>query len=486
MPLNREEMILGIDKTLCKRDFYFFCEWIFENIYKIPFDDNWHFKVLCQFMQEVFERKISRLVINIPPKYGKTEFIVILFTMWSYINNPYCNFIHVSYSASLALRNSNKIRQTLMSTMLRSMFGIAPNVSEQSKSRWSLQGGGQFYAVSSLGAITGEGAGLKRAKGFAGALIVDDPHKAGTENSEVQRERVLDNFETAIATRLNEDRTPVIVIMQRLHEMDLAGFLLKGKSKLGKFKHLNLPAACEGKTDYDKRRIGQPLWPEFHSKKILERMETADPYNFSGQFQQRPTKKGGSIIQKEWLRYYGVLPQLEIKIISCDLNFHDRGRSYACFSIYGRYFGKIYLVDRSRGRWNFVDSCKFLSRLIHQHRDYHALIVENKANGPALIDAMKRNGVSRIISWPPQGQQMKSKIERLYSVTAVYQAGDMLYPKAASFLDSHVGEILAFPNGTNDDAVDCESQAIQYLEKSSGGFFASYKPERSKWQELRD
>ena len=236
----------AIEKELCERELFFFAKWVFKNIYHIEFINSWHLELLCSYLEKIYNGEIKRALINIPPRYGKSEFVVVLFSAWCYAKNPYCNFIHVSYSDSLALRNSNAVKLVIASDEYQRFWNRDLEKTEQAKKRWSMKGGGQFYATSSGGAVTGEGAGVKSMKGMHGCLLIDDPQKVDSERSQLQRDNVISNFENVLATRLNDPiHTPVVAIMQRLHEADLSAHLLSEKSILGKFDHLCLPALCE-------------------------------------------------------------------------------------------------------------------------------------------------------------------------------------------------------------------------------------------------
>ena len=488
--MKKDNITLGIDRALCEKDFHYFCRWIFDNVYGFRFIINWHFEVLCEYLQLIYDGKINRAIINIPPRYGKSETVVILFSVWCFLKNPSCNFIHISYSDSLALKNSNQIRQIIKSDIVKVLWEISLDRSEQAKKRWSIKDGGQFYATSSGGQVTGEGAGVKSSKVFSGALIIDDPHKADSERHEVQRDNVITNFERVLAPRLNDPKnTPVIVIMQRLHEGDLAGFLLSGKSILGKFDHLYLPAICEEKKHpLDRRETGDALWPLIHNTEQLKEMEKVNPYVFAGQYQQRPALIEGNIIKQEWIRHFKDMPTYELKIFSCDLNFHEKGKSHACYSVYIKNGENFYLIDKMRGHWGFTESLKNIIGLIKKHSDYTVIIVENKANGPALIDVMRNHGIKKILSWPPKGTQMKSKQERLHSVSPLYQTGCVYYPPIEiSWVAGHKKEVTSFPYGLSDDAVDCESQALTYLNRQTPSFFGRYNETigKSPWQKIK-
>ena len=480
-------------RELFKRSYYYFLKWNFENVYNRVFIPNWHHELMCQKLEDVFHGKIKRLVITVPPRYSKSEIAMISFVAWCYTQYPDCNFIHTSYSGSLARRNSNATKEIIIDQNFHALYPLELSKTEFGKERWRLKQGGQVYATSAGGRITGEGAGIKGVTNrFGGCLIVDDPSKVDSERYEVQLGNVIENFEYTQSTRLNNPSwDAIIVIMQRIHENDLAGFLLSGKSVSGKYEHLNLPAIAETtRHPKDPRKEGDALWPGMHSIEKLEEMQKKDPWFFAGQYQQRPSPREGGIIKKEWLKEWTILPKYpDFKLISCDLNFHKGGGSYACYSVYLRYKKDFLLIDRKRGKWSFVESKAEMKSLISRHWDYRAIVIENKANGPALISSLIEDGISKVIPWPPKGEEMKSKQERLHLVSPLYQAGNVFYPKRDMFdwVPSHIQEILNFGGvaSINDDAVDCESQALTFLDRQCDTFFKEYrkKPkEISRWR----
>lgn len=245
-----------------------------------------HHHKLNAALMRVYAGQCKRLIINIPPRYSKTEFVVN-FMAWCIGQYPDCEFIYTSYSGRLAAKSSYDCREIVAHPEYQRIF---PHVKlrddSSAKDEWRTTAGGMVYAVGAGGTITGYGAGKMR-EGFGGAIIVDDPHKADEATSEVMRENVWDWFQNTLESRTNNPNTPIIVIMQRLHQEDLCGHLLDGHNG-EKWEHLCLPAIKDDDT---------ALWPFKHSRDRLEQMATSKPYAFSGQYMQRPTPKGGSVFK---------------------------------------------------------------------------------------------------------------------------------------------------------------------------------------------
>ena len=188
-----------------------------------------HHKTVCDALEKVLEGEITKLIINIAPRYGKTELAVKNFIAMGLAINPAAKFIHLSYSSDLAVDNSVAIKDIVNSDAYKALFPTRIRQGSDTKAQWDTEQGGGVYATSTLGQITGFGAGEVETPGepykFAGAIVIDDPIKPEDALSDVVRERVNRRFETTIRNRVNSRNTPIIIIMQRLHEHDLCGYL---------------------------------------------------------------------------------------------------------------------------------------------------------------------------------------------------------------------------------------------------------------------
>jgi len=209
-------------------------------------------KDLCEVLERVVIGDINRLIINIPPRSGKTEIAVKNFIAWCMGNFPDAEFIHASYSKTLATSNTSEIREIMSHEAFAEVFG-PPSFRHDTnaKDHFKTADGGHVYATGAEGTITGFGAGKMR-ETFGGAIVIDDPHKAGEATSDVRRQSVLDWFTVTVESRKNRLETPIILIMQRLHEDDLTGFLLGGGN--GEKWHHHIIPAIDGD--------GQSFWPE--------------------------------------------------------------------------------------------------------------------------------------------------------------------------------------------------------------------------------
>lgn len=200
---------------------------------------NWHHYAIEYVLQGVIDCKIPRLIINIAPGYTKTEQAVLNFICRGLSLNERAKFIHASYSGDLAQENSSKIKETVESPEFQELWPMETRLDKKGKKRWFTERGGGMMAVSSGGQITGFRAG-RMEPGFTGAFVIDDPVKPDDAYSDVKRNAINNRFNNTMRSRLAVETVPMVVIMQRIHEDDLSGYLLRGGSG-DKWHHLSIP-----------------------------------------------------------------------------------------------------------------------------------------------------------------------------------------------------------------------------------------------------
>ena len=254
--------------------------------------------------------KCSNLIINIFPRAGKTQFCVIDWMARCIGKNPKAKFIHLSYSDELALDNSSKCREQVISAEYQDFWSVKLKSDSDSKKKWYTTEGGGVYATAAGGAVTGFGAGSladvdveedgefdeffaghdeeeHHPDKFYGAIVIDDPIKVDDADNEKAREKVNNRLISTIMSRRNSRNTPIIIVMQRLHLDDMSGFVLDGG--MGEpFYHLSLPAL-----------IGEDesIWPEKHSVEELKRMKRTKRSVFMSQYQQDPAPEEGTFFE---------------------------------------------------------------------------------------------------------------------------------------------------------------------------------------------
>lgn len=436
-----------------QEDLYFFSRYMFKERRKYKWLHNWHHRVVCDALMKVFQGETKRLIINVPPRYSKTELAVINFMAWCFGKVPDSEFIHVSYSATLAANNAFQTRNLVQEEAYKRVFpDFALRDDSKAKDDWRTAKGGVCYSQGTGGTITGFGAGKFR-DSFGGAIIIDDPHKASEARSDTVRKGVIEWFQNTLESRTNSPDTPIIVIMQRLHEEDLAGWLLDGGN--GEvWEHLELSAI---------QPDGSALWPAKHSIEVLERMELAAPYVFSGQYRQRPSPPAGGFFKPDNIEIVDALPADIIKEVRAwDLASSENEGDYTAGMRQAKgKDGYIYIVDV-------------------QHAQLGPDGVEKRIKQTAEMDG--KSVAIRLPQDPGQAgkAQAKSFIKMLagFSVKAETVSGDKITRAQPFAAQVNVGnvrmlrgawnkplieEMRNFPNGKHDDQIDAGSDAFNEL-----------------------
>jgi predicted phage terminase large subunit-like protein len=369
--------------------------------------------------------------------------------------------LEVSYSADLAHR-FGKLNRRKVEEFGRQIFGIEISKEKSSMTEWDIHNQfGGMVSVGIDGSITGKGGSL---------VIIDDPIKNRKEaESEVIRNKIWNEWQNTIYTRLQDDAI-VILIVTRWHEDDLAGRLLNPEfsdpREIAEWEILSLPAICEDGSDPLGRIPGQSLWPEygFHEDWAEKTKRTVGSQTWAALYQQRPAPTEGSLIKRNWWKFYSKLPEKFDEIIqSWDCAFKDTDTSdFVVGQVWGRIGADKYLIDQVRGRMDFPATIQAIKTLSAKHPRATAKLIEDKANGTAVIATLKHQ-VSGLISVNPEG----GKVVRAQAVTPEIEAGNVYLPapSIASWIHDFIEECASFPRGKHDDQVDAMSQSLARLQQ---------------------
>ena len=415
--------------------------------------DNWHQRKICQSLEQVLLGRVNRLLINVPPRSGKTETAVKSFIGWGMGMFPDSEFIHASYSKRLATSNTYEVRAMMQNETYKEIFPWTA-LQDDSKARdeFRTAHGGVVYATGADGTITGYGAGKMR-PGFGGAIIIDDPHKAGDANSSVMRANVINWYQQTMESRLNKRSDPIIIIMQRLHEEDLSGWLLNGGSG-ETWNHINIPARNEDGTSF---------WPEQFPDEMLDRLESSSPYVFAGQYMQRPSPIGGGMFRDEWWRYLEAAPPIQWRAIYADTAQKTADHNdYSVFQCWGySVTGQAVMLDMMRGKWEAPELEAMARAFWAKHKatqtqgTLRAMKVEDKVSGTGLIQTLKREGI------PIIGMKRNvDKITRAFDAAPLIESGNVILMQDVPHLTDFIGEASTFPNAAHDDMIDTAMSAI--------------------------
>jgi len=459
--------------------FKFFVAYFYYKQKGAPFIFNWHHDKLITELMDVWNGRTTFLNINIPPRYSKTELVVIMFSAWSYMMNPKCEFIHLSYSGALVLENSERIRAILKSSEFHELWGdMNINPHKDSKGVWGTSAGGSFLATASGGGITGFGAGrfdeVSKAGEytFSGAILIDDPLKPDDANSDVKREFVNGRWDSTVKSRRNSPRTPVIVIMQRIHEKDFVGMLQKDSEF--DWRNLILPALIDEGLPTE-----TALWESKHSVADLKAMKAKNSYHYSAQYQQNPKPLGGGLIKGAWFKRHSIVPKLKYRVIYADTAQKTKERhDYSVFECWGLgEDGGIFLMDLKRGKWEAPELKSTAIDFWNKHKAgtngaLRVMKVEDKASGTGLIQDIKKGGKIPIKGIP----RAVDKLTRVMDIVSFIESGYVSIPEEAEWVSDFIHECEAFTKDdthANDDQIDPMCDAINdMLAKPTKGFFS--------------
>ncbi len=418
---------------------------------------NWHIRAICYQLDRIWRGEITRLIINLPPRYLKSIIVSVAFPAFLLGHEPWRRIIAISYSDELAAKHARDFRLIVESAWYQRAF---PNmrIARSTEGELITTRRGFRKATSVSGTLTGLGGDL---------VIIDDPQKPVDAQSEVRRTALNQWVANTVMSRLDNKQTgALIVLMQRVHMDDLSGFLAGSSEKR---EVLSLPAIAEAEVDipvapgdYHHRAIGEALHPVHESLETLRELEKMlGPDVFAAQYQQSPVPVGGGMIKEAWLRYYDKPPArvLGSRIIqSWDTAAKDGAQND--FSVCTTWLileGNYYLLDLVRDRYEFPrlrDTAIELARRFKPHQ----ILIEDASTGVALAQEFRKTGEFSVK--PIKTEQ--DKIGRVYVQQGKFAAGRVWFPKGAPFLPALKAELLSFPQGRTDDQVDSISQALAY------------------------
>jgi len=446
--------------AVLRSDLRFFVWKCFQTILPgTPYLPNWHLDAIVHQLMRVQAREISRLLINQPPRSLKSICVSVAYVAWLLGQDPTRRIIVVSYSNEFAAELHRQFRMVIDAPWYRALFP-AMRPAKDSGTELVTSAGGSRYATSVGGTLTGRGADL---------IIVDDPLKAEEAMSEPARRRVIDWYAGTLVSRLNDkENGPIVVVMQRLHENDLAGHLL-GQ---GGWQHLDLPAiAVEdssipiGHGKLFTRHRGDVLHAERESHAVLERIKAEiGTLLFSAQYQQRPVPLEGNLVKRDWFRLYDHLPPPgpgDYVVQSWDIAMMTgEANDFSVCTTWRMTKADYYLIDVFRARLQYPDLRRKVASLVARH-GANTILIEKAGPGITLLQDLRSdlpNGMTCPIGVKPDG----SKADRMVAQSAKIEAGHVHLPKQADWLDSFLLELLAFPHGRHDDQVDSVSQFLKW------------------------
>lgn len=444
-------------KEIARKDYSFYVEYVHKGLYT----PSRHTDLICKKLEAVERGECTRLIITIPPRHSKSMTVSETFPSWYIGKNPNRRVIEVSYGDSLA-RKFGRENKRKITEYGQSIFNIELSRENMGNNNFGIKNyRGGMISSGIGGSITGEGADL---------LIIDDPIKNRKEAlSSTYKEMLWNEWQNTLLTRLHPGGS-VIIILTRWSEDDLVGRLLENEGD--KWDIISLPAEADKEDDLLNRKIGEPLWPErgFDKKWIEEKKKEVGSVTWNALYQQHPTPLEGGLVKRDWFKYYNALPNHFDEIIqSWDCTFKDANTSdYVVGQVWGRIGSDKYLIDMVRDRMGIVGTIQAIRNLSGKYPNSHLKLIEDKANGTAVIEMLKKE-ITGIIAVNPEG----GKMARLQAVSPQIEAGNVYIPSPTlhPWVHDFVEEVISFPNFKFDDIVDSMSQALYRFEKTGSGIF---------------
>ena len=446
----------------------------------------WVHMDMCQrlekFFHDVEQKKSPRLILQVPPRTGKSEIASINFPAWALGKHPEWDIISTSYAAGLAEGFSRKARDKVASSEYTTVFDTRLDDNSKSVQSWSTNMGGTYNAAGVGGGIVGKGAHIG---------IIDDPFKQKEDAySENNRESVWDWYTTSFYTRLAPGGG-VLIIMQRWHEDDLAGRLIKRMKEdpdADQFEVVHYPAIAEHDEKY--RKAGEALHPERYNLKQLSQIKrTMHPSDWEALYQQNPTLADGDYFTRDMFHSYepqsrpplaelAVYQAWDLAIGTKESNDYSVG---ACIGVDEN--DNHYVLEVKTGRWSAFDLVEEILNLAKRYSPRTVGIETSQiemALGPLLNKRMRETGNFLNIERLKPGR--RDKMLRARPLQGRMQQGMVLWPMGASWFQKCQNEMLAFPAGKHDDQVDAIAWIYLMLENMRTPHIPVAKPKKG-WRD---
>jgi predicted phage terminase large subunit-like protein len=460
MQLNDLDL-LNVERELCKRSLAHFAQraWhVLEPAAELKW--GWALDAICLHLEAVTHGQIKRLLMNVPPGSMKSLLTGVIWPAWEWgpRGTPEMRFVGTAHEETLAIRDNRKCRDLVKSEWFQKLWPLEMARDLDGKKEFGNVNKGfrQARAFTSMTGVRGD------------RVILDDPISADNANSAAALEEARLAFTETLPTRVNSDKSAIVVVMQRLNEKDVSGVI---KDMDLPYTHLCIPMRFEparrcttsiGWTD-PRTEEGELMFPErFGEDQVQELEKTLGSYGTAGQLQQRPAPRGGGIIKEAWFRYYTALPQLEFRTIHADTaQKTGEENDYSVFQCWGRStVGQAVLIDQIRGKWEAPELLVQARAFWHKHKaapgaPLRAMVVEDKVSGTGLIQTLRREGVAII-----PVQRSKDKLSRGYDAAPFIESGNVLLPQDAPWLSDLLAEASTFPGGAHDDQLDPMFDAI--------------------------
>ena len=451
---------MGIDPSAAlaaaiRLNFDLFLRALFPYVTGGAYKHNWHIDAIVHQLDLMRLGQNRRLIVTMPPRHLKSIAVSTAWVAWMLGQDPSLRFMCVSYGDKLAEKHARDCLKMMRSRLYRMAF---PNVRlvKGAIGDFETSAGGGRMSTSIEGPITGRGAHF---------IVIDDPMKAAEALSDNAREKVAQLIDGSLISRLDDDESGVasiVLVMQRLHEDDLAGMLIRrgGWNEL----RLSAIATCDEiipltRGRFYRRREGCALHPERRSLAWLHEQRRINWYHFSAQHQQDPVPRQGNFVQRDWIQFYDEVPTSGIVVQSWDTASQPGLRNDFTVGITARCDnGRYYVLDVYRNRIAFGGLERTVVELCRRY-EVERLIIEQAGSGIQLIQRFEE-ALPDGVPYPIKIKPFETKAIRFEAQASRIQAGELLLPHAAPWLAEFIAEIVGFPNKRHDDQADALAQML--------------------------
>lgn len=437
-----------------------------------------YYVILFEAIQRLIDQECTRMIINIPPRAGKTLLISIFLPLFAWVRNPSGQTILTGFNSDVLAECSGYIRTIMSNDDFRRVFpDVVIDNNKKSIERLGTMSAGVLHAIPTTGKMTGKGCGAL-AEGFAGLMAIDDVIKPDDANSPTERDKINNRFSNTLLSRLATETTPLAIIMQRLHADDLCGFLMKGGSS-DEYEWLNIPGIITkdtGSAEWYQKQIDQfgythvkPILyslPEGEFRKYEEHMfddklqpvssfwsvrkkigtllglMEKDPYTFFSQYMGCPIGKGTAALSTDDVASYTELDPRAIRYTFMTADTASTTKSYsdptvACLWGVSRQ-QQLYLLDVIIGKWEVPDLIVEIRRFWKQYHVFdrenptwmpRGFYMEDKASGLFLNQQFLRDGTVNVKPVPRDGVKGNDKFSRFMNTIPYFKDGKILLPK---------------------------------------------------------
>ena len=422
-----------------------------------------HIEVMAAKLQAVRDGRTKRLIVAIPPRHLKSLAASVALPAWLLGHDANAAIVNVTYGQELSDKFARDCRAIMTASWYRALFATRLVSDRASLTELVTTAGGFRLATSVGGVLTGRGADF---------IIIDDPLKPSDAMSESRRASANQWFDATLYSRLNDKtKGAIVIVMQRLHEDDLVGHVLKREG----WDVLSLPAIAErdeklvvdtpfGPRYFD-RGAGEALCAERESLETLARIRASlGEYNFAGQYQQNPAPAGGGMIKEAWFRRFrsDELPSSFDQVVQSwdTANKPTELSDYSVCTTWGVKGPNFYLLNVLRKKLTYPG----LKRAVFEQSEMFeptVILIEDKASGTQLIQELIEGGFPHVARYRPDGD----KIMRLHAQSATIENGFVHLPETAHWLSQYLSELIMFPNARHDDQVDSTAQALAWAKQ---------------------